>query len=133
MVHRLVAEAFIPNPTNKSQVNHKDGNKHNNHLTNLEWVTQSENMKHAFEFGLEKHGMKGKHHTKESKNKMRKKIICLETGIIYNGLTEAEQILGISLKQISKCLRNQTKTAGGFHWKYLIEGGEKDDNSKKNM
>ena len=37
---------------------------------------------------------------------MRKKIICLETGIIYNGLTEAEQILGISLKQISKCLRN---------------------------
>lgn len=125
MVHRLVAEAFIPNPTNKPQVNHKDGNKHNNHLTNLEWVTQSENMKHAFEFGLEKHEMKGKHHTKESKNKMRKKIICLETGIIYNGLTEAEQILGISLKQISKCLRTQTKTAGGFHWKYLIEGGEK--------
>lgn len=120
MVHRLVAEAFIPNPTNKPQVNHKDGNKHNNHLTNLEWVTQSENMKHAFEFGLEKHGMKNKTHTTESKNKMRKKIVCIETGKIYNGLIEAEEILQISSKQISKCLRGKNKTAGGLHWKYFI-------------
>lgn len=60
-IHQLVAKAFIPNPENKEQVNHIDGNKLNNNVTNLEWNTRSENIKHAYNNGL-KTPIKGKNH-----------------------------------------------------------------------
>jgi hypothetical protein len=61
-VHRCVAEAYIPNPENKPEVNHKDGVRGNNCVTNLDWVTKSENIRHAFATGLAK-ASKGIHHS----------------------------------------------------------------------
>src|SRR5690554_4868133 len=52
LVHRLVAMAYLPNPEGKSTVNHKDGNKENNYVDNLEWATYPENMRHAYNNGL---------------------------------------------------------------------------------
>lgn len=71
----LVAKAFIPNPDNKPQLNHIDGNPANNHISNLEWVTRSENMKHAWENGLRQH-----YTTKLSDNDIKKMRIYREFG-----------------------------------------------------
>ena len=66
-IHRLVAIAFIPNPSNKPCVNHIDGNPSNNNVTNLEWCTNSENMKHAFKTGLQ--SLKGEKNTQSKLTK----------------------------------------------------------------
>lgn len=55
-IHRAVAKAFVPNPENLPEVNHIDGNKANNHYSNLEWVSRLENMRHAYKAGLAKNG-----------------------------------------------------------------------------
>ena len=70
LIHRIIAETFLPNPKNKSQVNHINGNKSDNRVENLEWVTHSENQKHSIKLGLR--SAKG---IKNSQVKLSEKII----------------------------------------------------------
>lgn len=110
-VHRIVAEAFIPNPENKPQVNHIDGNKLNNCVDNLEWATNSENQKHAYKSGLQKPKFGGE-------NSRARKVECIETGEVFNSITEATKKYKIQNANISACCRGVKKTAGGYRWKY---------------
>lgn len=116
-IHRLVAQAFIPNPCKKPQVNHIDCDKSNNHVTNLEWVSQYMNMLHAKEHGLlniEKATMVKYHPVAQydlSGNLIKE----------WKSLKEASESLGKPSGNIYKCCQRKIKSAYGFIWKY-IEG-----------
>lgn len=120
-VHRLVAMAYIENPENKRCVNHKDGDKTNNDVLNLEWVTHSENMYHAFRLGLTKSPMKGLF-GKDNPSSKEVRQYRLDGTLVatYSSAREAHDKTGICRQDICK-LRNGTakgrKTAGGYIWK----------------
>ena len=112
-VHRLVAEAFIPNPENKATVNHIDCNRHNNNVKNLEWATYRENNDYALKVMREQGENK-------RNNKASKPIIeyDLEMNFIaeYPSVREAERRLGY--KGICACLVGKQKTVHGHIFKY---------------
>ena len=74
LVHRLIALTFLPNPENKTQINHIDGNKKNNHITNLEWVTPSENMIHCYNIIYGENGLKIKSQNKHFRERLIKHL-----------------------------------------------------------
>lgn len=108
LVHRLIALAFIPNKNNLPVINHRDGNKLNNSLENLEWTTYRENNIHALENNL---------------NNTRKKIKGTHVGtnevLFFESSREADRVLKIGYKNISACLNGKQNTAGGYEWEFL--------------
>lgn len=119
-VHRLVAKAFLPNPQQKEEINHLDGNKANNVLSNLEWTSRSENQLHAINIGLrESSPMTGRY---GALNHNSKAIIQkdLNGNIIakWDSIASAARSISCSPSQISNCLCGRKKTAKGFLWEY---------------
>ena len=122
-IHRLVANAFVsnPDPISKTDINHKDGNKLNNNFLNLEWVTKSENMIHAFSTGLNKphptYGMLGKKNPNGGRKGQQIRII--ETGEIYESISKCADTIGGRSKSISDAINGWSKTHKGFHFERI--------------
>ena len=104
--HRLVAEAFCPNPENLPCVNHCNERRDDNKAFNLDWVSVKENNNYG-------------EHGKRCAAVHCKKVLCIETGVIYESLREAERLTGFSHGNISQCCNGKSKTCGGYLWEFI--------------
>lgn len=111
LIHRLVAQVFIKNLDNLPQVNHKDEDKLNNISTNLEWCNREYNCN--FGSRNKRSALKRINHPT-----MSKKVLCVETGVVYPSTRDAERETGIHNGNISYCCNGHRKTAGKFHWQF---------------
>lgn len=108
-VHRLVAKVFIPNPNDLPEVNHKNGNKTDNTVKNLEWISHKDNVLHS----LKVLGNKPGH---------RNKVQCVETGQVFIGYKAAADSVGSTPNEIWKVLSDKRPgraTCGGYHWRRI--------------
>ena len=131
-VHRLVAIHFIDNPENKPQVNHIDGNKQNNTVENLEWVTAKENQQHATRIGLRDNMLKGEKHPAYGKfgadSLSAKPVVRVDPVTGETKLYKAKVLAkddGFDVTSISKCCHGKLKTHKGYKW-YFAKDFDKD-------
>lgn len=106
-IHRLVAAAFIPNPLNLPQVNHKNEDKTYNYYLNLEWCSAAYNNNYGTR-------------TLRAAITRAMPVVCIETGAIYWGAGEAARQVGIH-NHISECCNGKRKSCGGYHWRWATE------------
>ena len=112
LVHRIVANAFIPNPENKKTINHIDCNKTNNSVENLEWATDSEQMRHAYDNGLFESCNRHKYDRHPP-------IRCIETGEVFISQRELARHLNVNEICICLALKGKIRHAGGYHFEYV--------------
>lgn len=117
-IHRMVATAFVDGRDDGLQVNHIDGNKHNNRFDNLEWISPSANTKHAYDNGLARwNGCV----PDNSSVCPRRPIRVVETGDVYPNQHECAKAIGADVGNINACLKGRLRRHHGFHYEYADE------------
>lgn len=113
-LHRLIAMTFLDNPENKPFINHKNGIKNDNKISNLEWCTQKENVKHSLDTGLQ---IPKKGRINELSG-MSKEVMCIDTGMIYPSVEEVGRKLNLHTSHVRAVCLGTRKRTGGLTFKY---------------